>query len=125
MMGVKDESEKVGLKLNIQKIKIMASGPITSWKIEGEKIKPAFLGSQMMLPVPDYTLRTVQVLVVVVTKSRLTLLQPHGQYTIRLLCLWDFLGKNIGVGCHFLLQGIFQTQSSKLCHLQCRWILYH
>ena len=49
LTGVKDESEKVGLKLNIQKIKIMASGPITSWKIEGEKIKPVtdfiFLGS--------------------------------------------------------------------------------
>ena len=58
----------------------------------------------MVLPVPDYTLRTVQV-VVLVTKSCLTLLQPHGQYTIRLLCPWDFLGKNIGVGCYFLLRG--------------------
>ena len=38
-MKVKEESEKVGLKLNIQKTKIMASGPITSWKIEGEKWK--------------------------------------------------------------------------------------
>ena len=35
-MKVKEESEKVGLKLNIQKMKIMASGPITSWKIDGE-----------------------------------------------------------------------------------------
>ena len=35
-MKVKEESEKVGLKLNIQKSKIMASGPITSWKIDGE-----------------------------------------------------------------------------------------
>ena len=35
-MKVKDESEKVGLKLNIQKTKIMASGPITSWEIDGE-----------------------------------------------------------------------------------------
>ena len=35
-MKVKEESEKVGLKLNIQKIKIMASGPITSWEIDGE-----------------------------------------------------------------------------------------
>ena len=35
-MKVKEESEKVGLKLNIQKIKIMASGPITSWQIDGE-----------------------------------------------------------------------------------------
>ena len=36
LMKVKEESEKVGLKLNIQKMKIMASGPITSWKIDGE-----------------------------------------------------------------------------------------
>ena len=38
-MKVKEESEKVGLKLNIQKTKIMASGPITSWQIEREKIE--------------------------------------------------------------------------------------
>ena len=38
-MKVKEESEKVGLKLNIQKTKIMASGPITSWKIDGETMK--------------------------------------------------------------------------------------
>ena len=37
MMKVKDENEKVGLKLNIQKTKIMASGPITSWQIDGEQ----------------------------------------------------------------------------------------
>ena len=39
LMKVKEESEKVGLKLNIQKMKIMASGPITSWQIDGEKCK--------------------------------------------------------------------------------------
>ena len=38
LMKVKDESEKVGLKLNIQKNKIMASGPITSWQIDGETV---------------------------------------------------------------------------------------
>ena len=38
MMKVKEESEKVGLKLNIQKTKIMASGPITSWEIDGESV---------------------------------------------------------------------------------------
>ena len=38
-MKVKEESEKVGLKLNIQKTKIMASGPITSWQIDGETMK--------------------------------------------------------------------------------------
>ena len=39
LMKVKEESEKVGLKLNIQKMKIMASGPITSWEIDGETVK--------------------------------------------------------------------------------------
>jgi len=39
LIKVKDESEKVGLKLNIQKTKIMASGPITSWQIDGETVK--------------------------------------------------------------------------------------
>ena len=39
LMNVKEESEKVGLKLNIQKTKIMASGPITSWKIDGETVE--------------------------------------------------------------------------------------
>ena len=39
LMKVKEESEKVGLKLNIQKIKILASGPITSWKIDGETVE--------------------------------------------------------------------------------------
>ena len=40
-------------------------------------------------------------------------LQPHGLQPTRLLCPWDFPGKNTGVGCHFLLQGIFLTQGSK------------
>ena len=39
LMKVKEESEKVGLKLNIQKMKIMASGPTTSWEIDGETVK--------------------------------------------------------------------------------------
>ena len=41
LMKVKEESEKVGLKLNIQKTKIMASGPITSWQIDGETVETA------------------------------------------------------------------------------------
>ena len=41
LLRVKEESEKAGLKLSIQKIKIMASGPITSWQIEGEKVEAA------------------------------------------------------------------------------------
>ena len=48
MMKVKEESEKVGLKLNIQKTKIMASGPITSWQINGETVSDfIFLGSRV------------------------------------------------------------------------------
>ena len=48
LMKVKEESEKVGLKLNIQKTKIMASGPITSWKIDGETVPDfIFLGSKI------------------------------------------------------------------------------
>ena len=49
LMKVKEESEKVGLKLNIQKTKIMASGPITSWQIDGETaetVTDCFLGLQ-------------------------------------------------------------------------------
>ena len=51
LMKVKEENENVGLKLNIQKTKIMASGPITSWQIDGEKLKVVadfiFLGSKI------------------------------------------------------------------------------
>ena len=50
-MKVKEESEKVGLKLNIQKIKIMASGPITSWQIDGKTVETVadfiFLASEI------------------------------------------------------------------------------
>ena len=48
MMKVKKESEKVGLKLNIQKTNIVASGPITSWQIDGETVRDfIFLGSKI------------------------------------------------------------------------------
>ena len=48
LMKVKEQSEKVGLKLNIQKTKIMASGPITSWEIDGETLSDfIFLGSKI------------------------------------------------------------------------------
>ena len=51
LMKVKEESEKVGLKLNIQKTKIMASGPITSWELDGETVETVsdfiFGGSQI------------------------------------------------------------------------------
>ena len=51
-------------------------------------------------------------------------LQPHGLQPTRLLSLWDSPGKNSGVGCHFLLQGIFPTQGSNPALLHYRQILY-
>ena len=54
-------------------------------------------------------------------------LQPHGLYSARLLCPWNSPGKNTGVGCHALLQGIFLTQGSNphlLCLMHWRQILY-
>ena len=52
-------------------------------------------------------------------------MQPFGQQPTRLLCPQDSLGKNTGVGCHTLLQGIFSIQGSNLGLLNCRQILLH
>ena len=52
-------------------------------------------------------------------------LWSHGLYPSRLPCPWNFPGKNTGVGCRFLLQGIFLTQWSNPGLLHCRWMLYH
>ena len=51
-MKVKKESEKVGLKLNIQQTKIMASGPITSWEIDGERVETVETVSNFILRAP-------------------------------------------------------------------------
>ena len=53
------------------------------------------------------------------------LLWPHGLSPARLLCPWEFPGKHTGVGCRFLLQGIFPIQGSNLGLLLGRWILYY
>ena len=59
-MKVKEETEKIGLKLNIQKTKIMASGPITSWEIDGERVETVsdfiFLDSKITAD-GDYTMK--------------------------------------------------------------------
>ena len=58
LMKVKEESEKVGLKLNIQKMKIMASGPITSWEIDGETMETVsdfILGGSKLTADGDYS----------------------------------------------------------------------
>ena len=63
--------------------------------------------------------------VVLLSQSFLTLLQPHGLWPTRLLCLGDSPGQNTGVGCHSLLQGIFLTQGLKMGLPHCGQILYH
>ena len=55
LMKVKEESEKVGLKLNIQKTKIMASGPIISWQIDGERVTDFILGGSKITAGGDYS----------------------------------------------------------------------
>ena len=55
LIKVKDESEKVGLKLNIQKTKIMASGPIISWQIDGETVTDFILGGSKITADGDYS----------------------------------------------------------------------
>ena len=149
----------------------MASGPTTSWQIEGEKVEALidfiFLGSKITeggdcrheikrylllgrkvmtnlhstlllltcQKVKDYSSSSSSV----VTQACPTLffffffsfffscptLQPHGLQPARLLCRWDSPGKNIGVGCHSLLQGIFLTQGLNTGLPHCRQILYH
>ena len=63
--------------------------------------------------------------VVVELLSCVQLLRPHGLKPARLLCPWDSPGKNIGVGCHFLLQEIFPTQESNPGLPHYRQTLYH
>ena len=53
-MKVKEESEKVGLKLNTQKMKIMASGPITSWQIDGETVRDFIFGGSKITADGNY-----------------------------------------------------------------------
>ena len=62
--------------------------------------------------------------VVVQSPSHVRHLPPRELQPARLLCLWDFLGKNTEVGCHFLLQVNFSTQEWNLGLLHCRWIPY-
>ena len=76
------------------------------------------------LTAAELSLCLIQVVMVVQSLSRIQLLPPHILEPARLLCPWNSPGKNTGVGCHFLLQGIFPTQESNLGLLHCRHILY-
>ena len=91
--------------------------------------KPAvavsFLSSEEELPL-DPNLWNFDSLIYTVSRSVMSdSSRPHGQYPTRLLCPWNFLGKNIGLSFQSLFQGIFLTQGLNLGLLHCRQILYH
>ena len=85
-------------------------------------------GEQQIHSQPFFTPTTIRLftfsmVACLVTKSCLTR-RLHGLYPARLLCPWNFPGKNTGVGCHFLLQGNFLIQGLNPVLLNCRQILY-
>ena len=138
LMKVKGESERAGLKLSIQKMMIMASSPITSWKIDGETMVTVtdfiFLGSKIIAhgDCSHEIKRRLLLRIKAITNlkesevSQLCLtLQHHGLQPATLLCPWDFPGKNTGMGCHFLLQWFFPTQGSNPGLPHCRQTPYH
>ena len=77
-------------------------------------------GGQFRIPSQNIEPQAVCVSCSVVSDS----LWPHGLQPSKLFCPWDFPGKNTGVGCHFLLQGIFPTHGSNLGPVHYRQILY-
>ena len=88
LMKVKEESEKVGLKVNIQKTKIMVSGPITSWQIDGETMEAVtdfiFLGSKITADFPRFPLLGRKVMTNPLVYSR-ALLVIHFKYSRNVL----------------------------------------
>ena len=110
LMKVKEESGKVGLKLNIQKTKIMASGPITSWEIDGETVSDF-----IVLGLQNHCRWWLLLLLLLLSCFSLVQLcaTPRRQPT-RLPRPWDSPGKNIRVGCHFLLQCMKMKSESEV-----------
>ena len=99
-----------------------SSGELPDW---GIKPAPPALAAEFFTTEPPG--RPFSSHVCLVAQVCLALLCSHGLEPARLICPWDFPGKNTGVGCCFLLQGIFTTLGSNLsllCLLHFRWILY-
>ena len=129
LMKVKEESEKVGLRLNIQKTKIMTSDPITSWKIGGETVADFILGGSKITADGDCSHEIKRHLILgrkamtnlcLVTQSCPTLCNPMDCSLPGSSVHGDSPGKNTRMGCHALLQGIFPTQGSNPSLPHCR-----
>ena len=135
LMKVKEENENVGFKLNVQKTKIAASGPITSWQTDGETVEAGFiLGGSKITADGDCSHEIKRCLLLgrkiitnldSISKSRdITL--PTKVHLVK--AMGFFPGKNTGVGCRSRFQGIFPTQgSNSTSSVSCigRWVLYH
>ena len=127
---VKEESEKVGLKLNIQETKIMASGPITSWQIDGEIVETVsdfiFLGSKITTDgdcsneikrhwlLGRKVMTNLLLLLLLSRFSRVRLCATPWRQPTRLCRPWDSPGKNTGVGCHCLLHCVKVKSESEV-----------
>ena len=134
LMKEKEESEKTGLKLNIQKTKILASSPITSWQIDGEPVETVsdfILGAPKSLQMVTATMKLKDAcsleeklwptyVCMLVAQLCPTLCDPM-DCSPRLLCPWNSPGKNTGVDCHSLLQRNFPTQESNPGYLHPRF----
>ena len=86
---------------------------IITWEISEHQPKT----SEVTYVCKDLHVYVLLLVLCLVVKLCLMLLQPHGLQPTRLHCPWDFPGKNTGLGCRFLLQGIFPIQGSSLCFL--------
>ena len=136
-MKVKGESEKVGLKLNIQKTKIMASGPITLCEIDGETVETVvdfiFLSSKITAngdcshEIKKHLLlgrKAVTNLVKVKSLSHVRLFATPWTVAYQAPPSMGFSRQGYWSGFHFLLQGIFLTQGSNPGLPRCRQMLY-
>ena len=139
-MKVKEKSEKVGLKLNIQKTKTMTSGPITSWQIDGEIMETVkdFIGGASKITADGDCSHEIKrhllfgrkvgtklclscySVLCLVTQSGLILCDPMDCSPPGFSVHGDSPGKNTGVGSLSLPQGIFPTQGSNPRLPHCR-----
>ena len=147
-MKVKEKSEKVGLKLNIQRTKIMASSPITSWQIDGKTegtVADFILGGSKIpgtgesgglpsmgshrvghdwsdLAVANIRVHSACLCACLAASVMSNSVRPHRRKPTRLPRPWDSPGKNTGVGCHFFLQCMkakSESEVSQSCPTLC------
>ena len=121
LMKVKEESEKGGLKLNIQKTKIMASCPITSWQVDGETVETVsdfiLRGSKITADgdcsheIKRCLLLGIKAMTNLVKVAVIDSSRPGGLWSP-----WNSSGQNTGVGCHRLLHSDFGAPQNKVCH---------